>query len=198
MKGRYFLHNHVTYSLAILALSSSHIFCAEPTPNAIPPLPAPVPSPSPVPTPAGLPATPPAMTGTPPAVPIPTAPAAIPGPTTPGLPMDTTTQLPEQIGIQGNWVKKKKWLIAAQEVSNEAQNLLLQLENLRKTFNQNYDAIDKQLDDFYQNNGIEQGGIKELFSSIHRYLEKKRKEKVENDSSQAVKTRKNMIHLKFV
>ncbi|MCB9493683.1 MAG: hypothetical protein H6679_05415 [Epsilonproteobacteria bacterium] len=189
MKGRYLLRDNLR-CLLVFALYTTYISGTEPVPGSTPPplpVPTPMPSPSPVPSPGAFPQSQPAP------APIPMAPGTMPIPTPPGQPIDTTTQLPEQLGVQGNWVKKKKWLIAAQEVSNETQNLLMQLESLRKTFNQSYDTIDKQLDDFYQSNGIEQGGIKELFVSIQRYLEKKRKEKIDNDTTRAVKTRKNML-----
>jgi hypothetical protein len=81
----------------------------------------------------------------------------------------------EKIGLQGNWVKKREWLVKANEVNYEIQDVALQSEQIRKTFITRYNQIDNDLDAYYKELGLQEGKIQELFDSIQRYLNKKKK-----------------------
>lgn len=81
----------------------------------------------------------------------------------------------EKIGTQGNWVKKREWLIKAHEVTNEIQEIVAQTEVVRKSFIDAYNEIDVTLDKYYQELGLGDGKIQGLFDNIKRYLEKKQK-----------------------
>lgn len=84
----------------------------------------------------------------------------------------------EKIGLQGNWVKKREWLVKANEVNYEIQDVALQTEQIRKGFISRYNQIDNDLDMYYKDLGLQEGGILELFDSIQRYLDKKKKKDV--------------------
>lgn len=81
----------------------------------------------------------------------------------------------EKIGTQGNWVKKREWLIKAHEVTNEIQDVVAQTEQVRKTFIDAYNDIDVILDKYYQDLSLGDGKIQGLFDNIKRYLDKKQK-----------------------
>lgn len=86
-----------------------------------------------------------------------------------------TVELPDkEIGVQGNWMKKKEWLKRAYEVYDQIQNLGVQIQTSRSTFNQKFNSIDDELDQFYKNYGVQQGKLDELFASVTDFLEKKK------------------------
>jgi DNA repair exonuclease SbcCD ATPase subunit len=85
----------------------------------------------------------------------------------------------EKVGVQGNWVKKKEWLLKSNEVNSEIQDLAIDTESARKIFGEKYAVVDQTLDTFYKELGFQQGKIQELFDNISRYLEKKRKKEIE-------------------
>ena len=82
----------------------------------------------------------------------------------------------EKIGIQGNWLKKREWLIKAYEITNEIQEIAAQTEQVRKSFIDAYNEINTTLDTYYKDIGLDDGKIQGLFDSIKRYLEKKQKQ----------------------
>ena len=74
-------------------------------------------------------------------------------PTDPGFatsasqgPGPETLEQIDKIGLQGNWVKKREWLVKANEVNYEIQDVALQTEQIRKTFITRYNQIDNDLD----------------------------------------------------
>lgn len=81
----------------------------------------------------------------------------------------------EKIGTQGNWVKKREWLIKTHETTNEIQELVAQTEQVRKKFIDAFNDIDAILDKYYQDLSLGDGKIQGLFDNIKRYLEKKQK-----------------------
>ena len=86
-----------------------------------------------------------------------------------------TVDSTERTGIQGNWVKKRGWLMDANTANNQIQDLAAQNEPLRKTFLDKYTQIQATLDAYYSGVGLQQGQLQELFDGVTRYLEKKRK-----------------------
>jgi len=100
-------------------------------------------------------------------------------------PIDVTPQPPsnagpetvdsvEKIGVQGNWVKKRDWLLKSHDVNNEIHDIVLHVEKVRKTYIDKNSQIDTELDTYYKHLGLGQGKIQELFDNIFRYLDKKR------------------------
>ncbi|KKQ32570.1 MAG: hypothetical protein US49_C0006G0021 [candidate division TM6 bacterium GW2011_GWF2_37_49] len=81
----------------------------------------------------------------------------------------------EKSGEQGNWVKKKQWLLKSFEVNNNIYNLALQIADTRNIYSSKNDAISDDLQNFYKNLGLEQGKLQEMFESVERYLDKKKK-----------------------
>lgn len=90
-------------------------------------------------------------------------------------------------GEQGNWVKKKNWLLKSYEVNNNIYNLAIQIEQTKKIYKEKYQSIDTELDQFYKDLGIQQGKLQEMFDSVERYLEKKKKKDVLEMTSQVEK-----------
>jgi hypothetical protein len=97
--------------------------------------------------------------------------------TTPTTGPETVESI-EKIGVQGNWVKKRDWLIKANEVNNEIQEITVQIEPVRKLYMEKQNEIDEILDAYYKQLGVDEGKVQELFDSILRYLDKKRKKDV--------------------
>jgi hypothetical protein len=86
------------------------------------------------------------------------------------------TSLPaEKIGTQGNWLKKREWLMKSHEAFAEIQNLVTQIEQSRLAFVTKLNDTDKLLDTYYTGLGLADGKINELLENIGEHLEKKRK-----------------------
>ncbi len=101
--------------------------------------------------------------------------------------LDTTSISTERNGEQGNWVKKKNWLLKSYEVNNSIYSLALQIEQTKKIYKEKYDSIDAELDKFYKDLGIEHGKLQEMFDSVELYLEKKKKKDILEMTSQTEK-----------
>jgi hypothetical protein len=91
-----------------------------------------------------------------------------------GTGLETIQVSDEKTGDQGNWVKKKSWLLKSYEISSNIYKLATQIAQTKKIYQGKYNAIDEELDKFYKDLGMEQGKIKELLDSVGRYLEKKK------------------------
>ena len=114
-----------------------------------------------------------------------------------------TVELPaDSVGVQGNWMKKKDWLIRAHEVNTQVRQLLLEIQGARTSFNQKYTLIDAKLDTFYRSISTDQGKLNELFDSLEKYLKKKKKqelEKFENaNSKEQTKERYSLIKIQLL
>jgi|GEM_PF-1414356 hypothetical protein len=88
---------------------------------------------------------------------------------------DTEEFSEEVIGIQGNWVKKKKWLKEAHAKNDEIQEVALEVHKAVGDFYEKFKTIDALQDDFYKESGLNRGGIEPLFKDIEKYLEKNKK-----------------------
>lgn len=122
------------------------------------------------------------MPAIPPAAPVSSQPAQISTPVlnTGGATAPSEAEYTqEQTGIQGNWQKKRAWLLQANDLfAKEIDPLMTKIYANRNIFNAQFNSIDQALDDFYKEMGFEQGKLQELFSSIERYLNKKREEQL--------------------
>jgi hypothetical protein len=85
-----------------------------------------------------------------------------------------TAQSTEKIGTQGNWVKKREWLMKSHEAFAEIQEIVTQTEQARVIFVTKLNDVDRMLDTYYKGVGFADGKINELLSNIAEYLEKKR------------------------
>ncbi|MFA6492404.1 MAG: hypothetical protein WCW33_06270 [Candidatus Babeliales bacterium] len=84
------------------------------------------------------------------------------------------TDDPQTIGVQGNWLKKRDWLIKAHEVDEEIHSVIAQTESLRASYVQINNQIDVEFDEYYKQLGLGQGKIQELIESVLVYLEQKK------------------------
>lgn len=109
-------------------------------------------------------------------------------PTSGGPGLETVQVSDEKTGDQGNWVKKKNWLLKSYEVSSRIYNLATQIAQTKKIYQGKYNAIDEEFDKFYKDLGMEEGKIKELFDNISRYLEKKKSKETEILTARSEKT----------
>jgi len=100
---------------------------------------------------------------------------------------ETVTLSEEKAGTQGNWMKKNEYLLKSNDLFDLIQNMVLEIQGSRKSFNQKYHAIDEEFDNFYLNGSIDQGKLQELFESLDRYIEKKKKKRLEELSTNANK-----------
>ncbi|MBM3893877.1 hypothetical protein FJ365_05805 [Candidatus Dependentiae bacterium] len=97
----------------------------------------------------------------------PQVPISLPGPDTSGP--------TEKIGTQGNWVKKREWLMKAHEAFTEVQDLVNQIEQIRSIFVEKLNNTNSILNNYYNSLGLAEGKVNELFNSIMDYLEHNRK-----------------------
>lgn len=96
---------------------------------------------------------------------------------------ETIALAEDKVGTQGNWMKKKEWLVKSNEAFDEIQNIVLEIQGQRKLFNEKYHAIDEEFDNFNKDLNLDQGKVEEAFESLYRYLEKKKKKELEALSS---------------
>ena len=80
-----------------------------------------------------------------------------------------------QIGVQGNWVKKREWLKSSYVINDEIQNIVAQIQTMPKQYKDQFDLIDKQLDEFYKTQGFNQANSASMFGSIKKYLDNRKK-----------------------
>ena len=91
---------------------------------------------------------------------------------------DTTAEPTEKIGTTGNWIKKREWLMKANEVFTEIQDTAAQSEQTRKIFIDKFNETDTMLDAYYNSLGLNEGKVTELFDGIMHYLDSKRKKEL--------------------
>lgn len=116
---------------------------------------------------------------------------------------DTMSASEEKIGVQGNWVKKKDWVIKLNEANAEIQDLAVTISGHRKTFNNKFYTADGMLESFYKDLGQQQGKIAELFDNATRYLDKKKKKDIaqlttQNDIQEQGQKREQLIKIEVV
>lgn len=116
---------------------------------------------------------------------------------------DTVSAPEEKIGTQGNWVKKKDWVIKINETNAEIQDLAVAISGYKKTFNDKFYTSDTMLEAFYKDLGQQQGKIAELFDSVIRYLDKKKKKDIAQlttptESSEPGQNRERLIKIEVI
>jgi hypothetical protein len=85
--------------------------------------------------------------------------------------IDTITYSEEEIGVQGNWIKKREWMLQAQELLVEMDSFLTDLQEYDATFYQKkYDEIDKDLNAFYEKIGVGSAAVEELLTDVETDL----------------------------
>lgn len=109
----------------------------------------------------------------------------------------------DKIGIQGNWVKKKDWLLKLNEVNAQIQDLSVAISGYKKVFNTKFYTADGMLETFYKDIGQRQGKISEIFDSALRYLENKKKKDIaqltlDSSASEQGQNRERVIKIEIV
>jgi hypothetical protein len=108
----------------------------------------------------------------------------------------------DDIGISGNWIKKRDTLLKANVVGDEIQDFVGIIQKARKKFKEKYDLIDDVLDDFYKNLGIDQGRVRELFDDLSSYLDKEKQKRQENiiglKESRNISERESILKIEVV
>lgn len=80
----------------------------------------------------------------------------------------------EQIGTQGNWVKKKRWVSEAQEQLTAMQEALVDIKVFRReNYEEKASDLDNEFEQFYRDLGIKQGGVDELFNEVIKEVDDK-------------------------
>ncbi len=90
--------------------------------------------------------------------------------------LDNMSLSEDQIGVQGNWLMKKKWLMEAYKINQEIQDIVLSIVEFPKNYTQDLLPVDSQLDEFYKKEGFEQASVASFFSSVSKYLQKQKNE----------------------
>jgi len=85
----------------------------------------------------------------------------------------------EQIGLQGNWVKKKRWLKEAYAINDKVQDMVVSIQKSRKGFYDQFIQIDQELDNFYKNEGLQEGKTAAVFQGVEDYIEEKRMQRIQ-------------------
>lgn len=80
----------------------------------------------------------------------------------------------EKIGTQGNWVKKREWLMKSHEAFSEIQDLVNQIEQVRTIFVEKLNNTNGILSNYYTGLGLAEGKIGELFQAVMTHLEHNR------------------------
>ncbi|MBU4269253.1 hypothetical protein KJ644_00700 [Candidatus Dependentiae bacterium] len=81
----------------------------------------------------------------------------------------------EKIGTQGNWLKKREWLKSSYAVNDEIQNIVSEIQSMPGQYNEQFNKIDKELDEFYKKEGFNQASSAALFAGIKKYLSNRKK-----------------------
>jgi len=90
-----------------------------------------------------------------------------------------TVEFPEEeIGVQGNWIKKREWLKEAYKLNTKVQEMVVSIQKARKGYYDKYVEVDDELDKFYQSEGIEQGKVESLFDDLFAYIAKQKRKEV--------------------
>jgi|SaaInlLV_10m_DNA_2_1039722.scaffolds.fasta_scaffold05774_2 hypothetical protein len=91
-----------------------------------------------------------------------------------------TEELSEDVvGVQGNWVKKNKWLKDANEKNDKLQVIVLEVQKITGMFYDKFKEIDDIQDDFYRAGGFDRGGITKLFTELEKEVEENKKKDLE-------------------
>lgn len=89
--------------------------------------------------------------------------------------LETVDYPATEIGLQGNWRKKKDWLKKAIEKNDSIQDIVADLQSFRGVFYQKSQSIDAELNDFYQATGFNQGEVSVLFEEIEEEIKQGKK-----------------------
>jgi len=84
----------------------------------------------------------------------------------------------DQIGRQGNWVKKREWLKQAQAVNDTAQQDVISIQQARKGFYDSFASVDEKTNAFYRTKGIVQGGLDALFADLQKDIAEEKKRRI--------------------
>jgi hypothetical protein len=106
---------------------------------------------------------------------------------------NTVDQAEDKIGTNGNWVKKKDYLMRSFDVQQEIEALATQIETYRSIYQQKFNGIDDQLDAFYKQLGLEQGKVQDIFTQLTEYIEKKKHRRIARFKENILEVREQQL-----
>ncbi|MBT4594483.1 hypothetical protein HOD08_01235, partial [bacterium] len=84
---------------------------------------------------------------------------------------DTVNHPPQKVGLRGNWVKKRTWLIEARKQEERALGAAEAIGEVhQKIIGGEAGKIDNDFDEFYRKLGSERGKVSELMESLEQKL----------------------------
>lgn len=84
---------------------------------------------------------------------------------------ETLAYAQEEIGVQGNWRKKKDWLKQAIAKNDAIQTMIIDVQQFKKIFYDKFKPVDGVLDTFYQQAGFDKGELEVLIKEIDGEIE---------------------------
>jgi len=84
---------------------------------------------------------------------------------------ETVQYTQEEIGVQGNWRKKKDWLKQAIAKNDAIQTMVIDVQKFKKIFYDKFKPIDSMLDTFYREAGFNTGELESLIQEIAQEIE---------------------------
>lgn len=106
---------------------------------------------------------------------------------------NTVDQAEDKIGTNGNWVKKKDYLMRSFDVQQEIEALATQIQSYRSIYQQKFNGIDDQLDAFYKQLGLEQGKVQDIFVQLTEYIEKKKQRHIARFKENILEIREQLL-----
>lgn len=85
----------------------------------------------------------------------------------------------ELIGEQGNWTKKRKVVEDSLDVIKSVQDLVANIQGLQEKFQESFSEMDKELDVFYMNLGIDRGKALSTLDEVTLFVAKRKKKEIE-------------------
>lgn len=84
---------------------------------------------------------------------------------------ETVAYSEEEIGAQGNWVKKREWLKQSRELHNEIIAMCDEIDAYRDSFYRDKnEQADNALDDFYRQSGVARGDLTSMVQTTEQKL----------------------------
>lgn len=91
---------------------------------------------------------------------------------------NTVDQPEEKIGTNGNWCKKKDFLMRSFDVQQEIEAIATKIQSYRSVYQQKFNSIDGELESFYKQLGLEQGKVEGLLTSLGEYIDQKKQRRI--------------------
>ena len=86
--------------------------------------------------------------------------------------LETLKYSQEDIGIQGNWRKKKDWLKQAIEENDSIQEIVAVVRKFSMKFQEKFIQTDEQIDIFYNESGLDKEKLDSFFTDVEKDIER--------------------------